>query len=137
MSFIRSKKVGEHIYYQEVENYRDESGKHKQRVLKHFGTQDPRDLKYSASDKRGQTKQSLPTTGGVRHVHALILAKDTASSGVTVIEGLESGSLLGVVAGFDGIVGVRAEDAPVPFITPCPVTFERAGDGGELVGFFS
>ncbi|MBD1808545.1 hypothetical protein H6F98_24265 [Microcoleus sp. FACHB-SPT15] len=63
MSFIRSKKVGEHIYYQEVENYRDESGKHKQRVLKHFGTQDPRSLKYSASDKRGFLKQSLPTTG--------------------------------------------------------------------------
>ncbi|MBW4547698.1 MAG: hypothetical protein KME25_25135 [Symplocastrum torsivum CPER-KK1] len=62
MSFIRSKKVGEHIYYQEVENYRDESGKHKQRVLKHFGTQDPRSQKYSASDKRGLLKQSLPTT---------------------------------------------------------------------------
>jgi hypothetical protein len=63
MSFIRSKKVGEHIYYQEVENYPDEFGKHKQRVLKHVGTQDPRSGKYSASDKRGQFKQSLPTTG--------------------------------------------------------------------------
>jgi hypothetical protein len=63
MSFIRTKKVGSHIYLKEVENYRDEDGKHKQRVLNHFGTQDPRSQKYSATDERGLQKQSLPTTG--------------------------------------------------------------------------
>jgi hypothetical protein len=37
--FVRTKKVGEHEYYQLVENYR-EKGRHRQRVLAHLGHHD-------------------------------------------------------------------------------------------------
>jgi len=37
--FVRTKKVGEHRYYQLVENFR-ENGKHRQRVIAHLGHHD-------------------------------------------------------------------------------------------------
>jgi hypothetical protein len=60
MAFVRTKKVGEHRYYQLVENYRDggDGGRHRQRVLAHLGHHDGVEAALEAAREKLEALES-------------------------------------------------------------------------------